>query len=584
MSFMLVAPDMVGTAAADVAQIGSAVNVGNLAAAIPTTQVTAAAADEVSAAIAALFGAHAQEYQAAAAQASTYYEHFVGGLSAAVASYAGAEATIAQALGSPLVGSAAGAAPLAGLGSFVSDGFQTVVYGPIHTVGEAWIGSQFGRALDPIINAPTDTLFGRDLIGNGAAGTATSPTGGAGGFLFGNGGAGYTPTGGVAVGGNGGNAGLIGNGGTGGAGFGGGAGGVGGVGGWLMGNGGVGGLGSAGANGGAGGQALLFGNGGPGGAGGTGGVAGAVGYGGLFIGEGGTATTVTGGSQPSIVIDFVRHGQTAMNAADLIDTAIPGAPLDALGLQQAQNIANVLQAQSPFAGIFDSQLLRTQQTAAPLLTALSMNAQSLPGLNEISAGAFQGLGQIPAGLLYIVGPVAWTLGFPLTPMLAPFSADPNGVVFANGFNNALQTMYNTALANPVLAASGKITDVAYSSALAIEVGTLMSVNNPDPLLMLTHSLPNTGVVVVEGSPQGGWTMESWDGIPVPPANLPTALFVDVRDLITAPQFAAWDIGASLLTGDPATIVNAVRDGVDQVSAATVRFPFAVAQDLVDAVG
>jgi len=103
------------------------------------------------------------------------------------------------------------------------------------------------------------------------------------------------------------------------------------------------------------------------------------------------------------------------------------------------------------------------------------------------------------------------------------------------------------------------------------------------LLMLTHPLPNTGVVVVEGSPQGGWTMESWDGIPVPPANLPTALFVDVRDLITPPQFAAWDIGASLLTGNPATIVNAVRDGVEQVSAATIRFPFAVTQTLVDAV-
>ncbi|MGA7052002.1 MAG: PE domain-containing protein, partial [Mycobacterium sp.] len=216
MSFMLVAPDILGTAAADVLKIGSAVSAGNLAAAIPTTAVTAAAADEVSAAIAELFGAHAQQYQGAAAQAATYYQHFVGRLGAAAASYAGAEATIAQVLGSPLAGGAANGAPLAGLSSFVSDGFQTLVYGPIHTVGEAWINSQFGRALDPIINAPTDALSGRDLIGNGTAGTATSPNGGRGGFLFGDGGAGYTPTGGVAVGGNGGNAGLIGNGGIGG--------------------------------------------------------------------------------------------------------------------------------------------------------------------------------------------------------------------------------------------------------------------------------------------------------------------------------------------------------------------------------
>nr|WP_082277045.1 PE family protein [Mycobacterium ostraviense] len=80
MSFVLVGPDMVATAAADVARIGSAVSAGNLAAVIPTTEVAAAAADEVSAAIAALFGAHAQEYQAAAAQAATFHEQFVATL------------------------------------------------------------------------------------------------------------------------------------------------------------------------------------------------------------------------------------------------------------------------------------------------------------------------------------------------------------------------------------------------------------------------------------------------------------------------------------------------------------------------
>ena len=589
MSSVLVALDIFESHTAHAAQIGSAVTSGNLAAAIPTTELAAAGADEVSAEVAALFSAHAQTYQAAAAQAATYYEYFVGNLHAAAASSAATVASIAWGLESALLGGGAAAAPLSALDSFVAAGFQTVIYGPVHTIGESWINSALGQTLDPIINAPTHLLFGRDLIGNGATGTAASPTGGAGGLLFGDGGSGYTQTTGtLAVGGRGGNAGLIGNGGTGGGGFAGGAGGVGGVGGWLMGNGGLGGAGGAfaggtGGAGGAGGQALLFGDGGHGGAGGSGltaGAGGATGYGGLFIGAGGPTTTTTNG--PSIVIDFVRHGQTDPNAMNLIDTSIPGAPLNAFGQQEAHNIANVLATQGPFAGIFDSQLLRTQQTAAPLAGMLGMTPQSLAGLNEINAGIYQGLGQIPAGLLYIVGPFAWTLGFPLTPMLAPFSTDPNGVVFGQGFGNALQTMYNTALSNPVVAANGHITDVAYSSALAIETGTLMNVNNPDPLLMFTHSLPNTGVVVVQGSPQTGWTLESWDGIPVPKASLPTQLFVDVRDLITAPQIATWDIGASLLTGDPATIVNSVRDGVDEVVGATVRFPFAVTQSLVDA--
>lgn len=443
MSFVIVARDALAAAAADLAQIGSAVNAGNLAAANPTTAVAAAAADEVSAALAALFGAHAREYQAAAAQAAAYHEQFVHRLSAAATSYAVTEVTIATSLRGAL-----GSAPAS-----VSDGFQAFVYGPIHATGQQWINSPVGEALAPIVNAPTNVLLGRDLIGNGVTGTAAAPNGGPGGLLFGDGGAGYT-------GGNGGSAGLIGNGGTGGAGFAGGVGGMGGTGGWLMGNGGMGGAGGVGGNGGAGGQALLFGNGGLGGAGGAGGVDGAIGRGGWFIGTGGMATIGGGGNRQSIVIDFVRHGQTPGNAAMLIDTAVPGPGLTALGQQQAQAIANALAAKGPYAGIFDSQLIRTQQTAAPLANLLGMAPQVLPGLNEIHAGIFEDLPQIsPAGLLYLVGPIAWTLGFPIVPMLAPGSTDVNGIVFNRAFTGAVQTIYDASLANPVVAADGNITRI-----------------------------------------------------------------------------------------------------------------------------
>src|ERR1700739_4492991 len=215
MSFVLTAPDIVDTAAADAAQIGSAVRAGNLAAVIPTTELAAAGGDEVSAAISVLFGAHAQEYQAMAAQAAAYHEQFVATLRASAASYAETEATLAQGLESILLGGGAAAAPLAALNSFVAAGFQTVVYVPIHTIGENWINSQIGQTLDPVINAPTHTLFGRDLIGNGVAGTALSPTGGAGGLLFGDGGPGYSQTSGTgAGGGNGGGGGGVGSGGA----------------------------------------------------------------------------------------------------------------------------------------------------------------------------------------------------------------------------------------------------------------------------------------------------------------------------------------------------------------------------------
>ena len=62
-------------------------------------------------------------------------------------------------------------------------------------------------------------------------------------------------------------------------------------------------------------------------------------------------------------------------------------------------------------------------------------------------------------------------------------------------------MYGTAMANPVVAADGNITDVAYSSAFTIGVGAMMNVSNPHPLFLLTQSLPNTGIVQMTGDPQ-----------------------------------------------------------------------------------
>ncbi|PHP11856.1 PE PGRS family protein, partial [Mycobacterium tuberculosis variant bovis] len=142
MSFVNVAPQLVSTAAADAARIGSAINTANTAAAA-TTQVLVAAQDEVSTAIAALFGSHGQHYQAISAQVAAYQERFVLALSQAGSTYAVAEAASAT---------------------------------PLQNVLDA-------------INAPVQSLTGRPLIGDGANGIdGTGQAGGNGGWLWGNGG------------------------------------------------------------------------------------------------------------------------------------------------------------------------------------------------------------------------------------------------------------------------------------------------------------------------------------------------------------------------------------------------------------
>ncbi|QON17068.1 PE domain-containing protein [Mycobacterium tuberculosis] len=152
MSFVNVAPQLVSTAAADAARIGSAINTANTAAAA-TTQVLAAAQDEVSTAIAALFGSHGQHYQAISAQVAAYQQRFVLALSQAGSTYAVAEAASAT---------------------------------PLQQIEQALLG---------VINTPTEALVGRKLIGDGAHGApGTGQAGGAGGAagLIGNGGAGGT--------------------------------------------------------------------------------------------------------------------------------------------------------------------------------------------------------------------------------------------------------------------------------------------------------------------------------------------------------------------------------------------------------
>ncbi|MEK0622467.1 PE family protein, partial [Mycobacterium ulcerans] len=196
MSYVIAAPEMLAGAATDLAGIGAALQSANGAAAAPITGVLAAGADEISAAVAALFSGHALDYQALSTQMAGFHQQFVTALNSAGASYAAAEAASAN---------------------------------PLQAVEQQLLG---------VINAPTQALLGRPLIGDGTAG-APGQNGGDGGLLWGNGGAGGVGTAAHPTGGSGGSAGLIGTGGAGGAGYGpaaqtgatGGSGGVGGTGG-----------------------------------------------------------------------------------------------------------------------------------------------------------------------------------------------------------------------------------------------------------------------------------------------------------------------------------------------------------------
>lgn len=101
MTYVVIQPDLISAAAADVSGIGAAIQQAKDAAAGSTTAVQTAAADEVSAAIAKLFSTYAQDHQAAVAQAAALHDQFAQLLAAAGNAYTQAEAAGAAALAPP---------------------------------------------------------------------------------------------------------------------------------------------------------------------------------------------------------------------------------------------------------------------------------------------------------------------------------------------------------------------------------------------------------------------------------------------------------------------------------------------------
>lgn len=111
MSLLTTVPQVLTSAATDLAGIGSTINAAGTAAAVATTRVLPAAADEVSTAIAALFDAHGQAYQRLSARLSEFHDQFVRTLNAGAQAYAGAESANASPLRA-LAAAAASSSPL----------------------------------------------------------------------------------------------------------------------------------------------------------------------------------------------------------------------------------------------------------------------------------------------------------------------------------------------------------------------------------------------------------------------------------------------------------------------------------------
>jgi PE family len=157
MSGLIAAPELISSAATDLANIGSTLSAANATAAATTATVPAAAADQVSAGVAQLLSAHAQEYQALAGQVEAFHQQFTQNVLAGAGAYAGAEAAnaaVMQPLGAA-ASSVAGAAVAAA--NPVVQWFNTLLVDLQNLIGR-FIFFLFAPVLDPIINSLANAI------------------------------------------------------------------------------------------------------------------------------------------------------------------------------------------------------------------------------------------------------------------------------------------------------------------------------------------------------------------------------------------------------------------------------------------
>ncbi|MFC5213110.1 histidine phosphatase family protein [Streptomyces coerulescens] len=201
---------------------------------------------------------------------------------------------------------------------------------------------------------------------------------------------------------------------------------------------------------------------------------------------------------------LVRHGQTPTNVDYLLDTAAPGPGLTELGERQAAALPAALTGED-IGAVYASTLIRTQLTAAPLAADLGLEVLVRDGIREVSAGDLEMLpGDTEAGRVYMRTVFAWAAGDTELRM-------PGGESGAEAL-----ARYDAVVAEA--AGSGAGTVALFSHGAAIRMWTAARVGNVDVAFAGAHPLENTGVVVLEGSPEDGWKALSWAGAVVAPAG------------------------------------------------------------------
>ena len=206
---------------------------------------------------------------------------------------------------------------------------------------------------------------------------------------------------------------------------------------------------------------------------------------------------------------LIRHGQTPSNVLGLLDTIPPGPGLTELGATQAALVSDTV-AEQPIQAVYASTATRAQETAAPLAARLGVTVNIRDDIREIAAGDWEMLGDDNSvhGYLSLIG--RWMGG--ALDHRSPGAGGESGHDVLQRFDRVVTEVAASGVEGAAVVAHGAINRLWAS---------IRAVNLPDDF-GAAHALRNTGVVVLDGDRELGWTALSWTGAELGGEVAPTA--------------------------------------------------------------
>ena len=186
---------------------------------------------------------------------------------------------------------------------------------------------------------------------------------------------------------------------------------------------------------------------------------------------------------------LVRHGRTTANAARILDSRPPGAPLDEQGRAQADLLAARL-ADHPVRAVHASRAIRAQQTATPVAAAHGLDVEVLDGVQEVFVGDLEGRSDEPALEEFHAVYAAWWRG----ELDAHLPGGESALDLRARFLPVVEQLAD---------GDGDVVLVSHGAAIRMAAGALLGDTTE------TWYVPNTGLVVLRRETEG-WVLESWD--------------------------------------------------------------------------